>query len=288
MRVYLTGGAGDLGQILAKLLVDRGDTPVCLDVRLPREIIGIYHEGSILDLETLERTMRDTDCLVHMAAWHGIHEVTGQKNHEEFWDLNVTGTFYVFETAAKLGINRIVYISSTSVEDKDEFYGFTKRMGEAVATRYAEQYQLQIIILRPRAFIPYWNLSVYKNYIEWAHWFWQGSVHITDVTQAVMLSLACIERGIPESPLVLTVDGAYEYTWEDLDNWDSDGPGSTFRKYYPEFYDMAISYGLDPALPPTRKDITRTRDQLHYTPTFSLRTLLKELQTYGEAGPPPP
>jgi hypothetical protein len=36
----------------------------------------------------------------------------------------------------------------------------------------------------------------------------------------------------------------------DLADWDADGPGSTFKKYYPEYYDLALSYGLDPALKP--------------------------------------
>jgi hypothetical protein len=44
----------------------------------------------------------------------------------------------------------------------------------------------------------------------------------------------------------------------DLDHWDAEGPGSTFRKYYPQYYDLALSYGLDPPLKPTRLDISET------------------------------
>jgi hypothetical protein len=37
------------------------------------------------------------------------------------------------------------------------------------------------------------------------------------------------------------------------------GLGSTFKKYYPEYYDLALSYGFDPALKPTRLDISERR-----------------------------
>jgi hypothetical protein len=86
--------------------------------------------------------------------------------------------------------------------------------------------------------------------------------------------------------LTLTLDSAYEYTDTDLNGWDVDGAGSTFKKYYSEYYDLAISYGLDPALKPTKLDISETVRWLGYKPTFSLKSLLAELAAYGDSGPP--
>ena len=51
-------------------------------------------------------------------------------------------------------------------------------------------------------------------------------------------------------PPAFAVDGAYEYTDDDLACWDADGPGATFRKHYAADYDLAVSYGLDPAQRP--------------------------------------
>ena len=85
---------------------------------------------------------------------------------------------------------------------------------------------------------------------------------------------------------VLTLDSAYEYTDADLDQWDADGSGSTFRKHYPEYYDLALSYGLDPAVKPHRLDISETVRVLGYQPTYSLERLLLELAAYGDTGPP--
>ena len=111
-------------------------------------------------------------------------------------------------------------------------------------------------------------------------------MHIDDVAAAVILSLDFISRLHIEQQLVLTLDSGYQYTDADLADWDAEGPGSTFRKYYPEYYDLALSYELDPALKPTRLDISETVRWLGYRPTFSLASLLSELATYGDHGPP--
>src|ERR1700719_4180827 len=102
MKVLLTGGSGNLGQTLVPRLLDHGDTPVILDVRAPRDRKkgALFVEGSILDRPKLTDTFRGCDCIVHIAAWHGIHEDRGEKNAYDFFDLNVRGTFEVFEAAA--------------------------------------------------------------------------------------------------------------------------------------------------------------------------------------------
>jgi len=101
-----------------------------------------------------------------------------------------------------------------------------------------------------------------------------------------ILSLDLVSRQQITQPLVLTLDGAYEYTDADLDYWDAEGPGSTFKKYYREYYDLALSFGLDPALKPTKLDISDTVRWLGYKPSYSLASLLSELAVYGDSGPP--
>src|SRR5262245_21083537 len=80
MRVFLTGGSGDLGQVLSAQLEKRGDAPVLFDVRPPRGSRWLYVKGSILDRQTLQQGLAGMDCVVHIAAWHGIHEATGAKD----------------------------------------------------------------------------------------------------------------------------------------------------------------------------------------------------------------
>jgi nucleoside-diphosphate-sugar epimerase len=288
MKVLLTGGSGDLGRTLVPMLLDRRDTPVILDVRAPRDLKqgAVFIEGSILDRPKLTEIFRGSDCIVHIAAWHGIHEDRGEKNAYDFFDLNVRGTFEVFEAAVSLGIDKIVFISTTSVYRPASRYGSSKILAELITEDYREHRDINVITLRPRGFIPYWNREVYARYSDWARWFWKGAVHIDDVAAAVILSLDLISRQRLTQQLILTLDSAYEYTDADLDHWDAGGAGSTFKKYYPEYYDLALSYGLDPALKPTRLDISETVRWLAYKPSYSLASLLSELAAYGDVGPP--
>jgi nucleoside-diphosphate-sugar epimerase len=288
MKVLLTGGSGNLGQTLVPMLLEKGDTPVILDVRAPPNFKkgAVFIQGSILDRPKLTEIFRGCDCVVHIAAWHGIHETRGEKNSYDFFDLNVRGTFEVFEAAVSLGINKIIFISTTSVYRPDTRYGSSKILAELIAEDYRKNRNINVITLRPRGFIPFWDRGVYANYSDWARWFWKGAVHIDDVASAVILSMDLISRQQLRQQLILTLDGAYEYTDVDLDHWDADGAGSTFKKYYLEYYDLALSYGLDPASKPTKLDISETVRWLGYKPSYSLASLLSELAAYGDNGPP--
>ncbi len=278
MRVLLTGGSGDLGQVLAKQLIEKGHTPVALDIQPAKTLHGEFIQGSILDREKLPGIFAGSDCIVHIAAWHGIHEFRQDKDSYDFFDLNVKGTFEVFQAALLAGVKNIVFISTTSVDEPDSYYGMSKILAEQIADFYFRKHNLNVVTLRPRAFIPHWNHAVYKSYVEWAKWFWGGAVHIDDVAQAVLKAIDYVSsNGQLKEHLILPIDGAYEYTDSELANWDREGPGSTFRKHYEKYIELVESKGLDPALKPRKLAISQTRKHLGYEPTFSLGSLLREL-----------
>ena len=285
MKILLTGGSGDLGKVLAYQLEKRGDTALRFDIRKPGDSYGEYLQGSILDRKRLLEILPGADCIVHIAAWHGYHEFTNKKDIYDFWDVNVTGTFNVFQAAVEANVNNIIFISSEAVSDESGNYGWTKVLGEEIAQRYARNNHLNVLTLRPRAFIPYWNKEVYPSFVDWAKWFWGGAVHINDVAQSVMQGIHLLSTSSLPQHLVLPVDGAYEYTPNDLENWDEAGSGATFKKYYEKYFDVAIQHGLNPAAKPTIQDISETKKWLGYEPRYSLMSLLEDLAKYGKAGP---
>ena len=283
MNILLTGGSGDLGSLLAKQL-ENIHIIKRLDIVSPKDSHGIYLQGSILDREKLKEVFNNIDCIVHIAGWHGIHEFKQEKNVYDFWELNVNGTFNVFQIAAEMNIQKIVYISSESISDIYGLYGNSKIIGETLAEAYSHRHKMNVITLRPRGFIPHWNRNVYLTYVDWAKWFWQGCVHITDVAQAVEKSIDYINQEKHLPYVALPVDGAYEYTSEDLRHWDEQGKYSTFKKYYEKYFELAIKHGLDPSLKPTVQDIEKTSKLIGYSPRYSLMSLLQELETQGEHG----
>jgi nucleoside-diphosphate-sugar epimerase len=282
MRILLTGGSGDLGRLLSEAFAARGDEPAVIDLAPPHACVKTYFEGSILDRAAVGKSVEGMDCVIHIAAWHGIHETRRTKTVYEFHDLNVTGTFNVLEAAAAAGVKRFIFISSTSAADRYGVYGHSKILGEEMSRAYAHRHGMEVIILRPRAFIPSWNTAVYASFPEWAAWFARGAVHIADVSRAVLCAVDLLKKNdrlAPPAP-IFTIDGAYEFTKEDLDNWDAEGPGSTFCKYYPEDEDLLHKYGLDPARKPKVLNIPDAEKLPGYRPQYSLKNMLGELRRF--------
>ncbi len=286
MRIFLTGGSGDLGSLLTADLIARGDTVANIDMLPPKVSGADFIHASIMDRNTLAKAMPGTDCVMHIAAWHGIHEGQKTKSPAEFHDLNVTGTFNVLEAAAVAGVKNFVFISSTSIRDRYGVYGHTKILNEEMCQAYTHRHGMRIIILRPRAFIPPWNRSVYSSYIDWAHWFMRGAVHIDDVEQAVLKAIARLAdpAPLPAPAPAVDIDGAYEYTAEDLAAFTD----KSFDKYYAAYRELAAKHGLETDKPPRRLDNAPAADLLGYAPTYSLMSLLQELERHGDAGPPAP
>lgn len=151
MKILLTGGSGDLGKVLACRIEKRGDIALRFDTREPSDNYGTFINASILDRKILLDALIGVDCIVHIAAWHGYHEFTKKKDVYDFWDVNVTGTFNVFQAAKEMNISKIIFISSEAVTDTNGNYGWTKRLGEEIAERYVQNHNLNVLTLRPRA-----------------------------------------------------------------------------------------------------------------------------------------
>ena len=278
-RIVLTGGSGDLGGLLAPSLLKQNHDVVNIDIN-PSKIEGVQtHQGSITDKTLVATAMEGADVLVHIAAWHGIHEP--DLTPYDFHDLNVTGTMTVLEEAAQAGCKKVVLVSSTSVSKPYGVYGHTKILNEEMARAYSHRHGMDIAVLRPRAFIPSWNTKVYENYTDWANWFIRGAVHIDDVAQATDKAIAYVLNNTLNTEVpIMNVDGAYEYTADDILNWDSQGEGSTFKKHYGEdAYKLLIGKGIKAATQPKILDIENTKELLGYQPKYSLKNLIEEVQS---------
>ncbi len=109
MRVLITGGTGHIGKTTAEQLLQKGWNVRVLDIAPTTEIPDVeYVEGNILDYDSLLKHAKGCDAVIHLAAIRGPILAPGH----ELFNVNVTGTFNVFEAAAACGIGKVAQASS--------------------------------------------------------------------------------------------------------------------------------------------------------------------------------
>ena len=124
MRILVTGGAGFIGSHLCERLINDGHAVIAIDnfsTGQASNLKGLVNstkftliEGSILDLETLNPLIRNSDHVFHLAAAVGVFNIV--KNPLASLLTNIRGTENVLESA---------YRSSTPVflTSSSEVYG---------------------------------------------------------------------------------------------------------------------------------------------------------------------
>lgn len=128
MNLLVTGVAGFIGSHLAERFLERGDAVVGLDSFDPfydrsfkeanlatlRNCADLI-EGDILDDAALDRafSIRPVDVVVHLAALAGVRP--SLRHPSRYQRVNVEGTARVAEAAARHGVRRLIFASSSSV-----------------------------------------------------------------------------------------------------------------------------------------------------------------------------
>lgn len=278
LRILVTGGSGDVGRSLAPRIRALGASMISLDpVRSDCEGVESV-VGTILDRALVGELVASSDIVVHVAAWHGYHAFTKSKSAEEFWDTNMTGTFNLLEACAQHSKRKFVFMSSTSIDEWPEMYGMTKALGEELCRAYAAKNAMQIVALRARAFIPWWNKRVYSSKAEWASWFARGAMHVDDVAAAAIG--ACRKVLSVETPLfeAIELDGKQDFNSTERDVWMEQGREAFLVKRFPELSDTIRRSSFLPDAPPAYKDLTKAKELLGYSPTFGYEEMLNELR----------
>ena len=162
MKVLVTGGSGFIASHVVDKLKAAGHEPLNYDLRPSPYGDGVeFAEGSITDVDSLERAMLGCDAVMHLAAAADVNEV----NADPLWaeELNARGTACVLEAARRSGVKRVVYSSTIWVyQDNKEpevdedtnpalpshLYTAGKLAGEAYCTSYKSLYDLDYTILR--------------------------------------------------------------------------------------------------------------------------------------------
>ena len=111
--ILVTGGAGHLGNVLVRALLEKGEKVRVLV--LPGEDVSSLEgldyetaEGNILDPAALRKAMEGVDLVYHLAS---LVAITADKN-DLVYKVNVEGTQNVIDACRAAGVRRLVYTSS--------------------------------------------------------------------------------------------------------------------------------------------------------------------------------
>jgi UDP-glucuronate 4-epimerase len=177
-RVLVTGAAGFIGSTLVDRLLAEGREVVGYDSFDPyypedlkrRNLEGALRsqafrlaQGDIRDAEAVDRLCAagGFGAVVHLAALAGVRP--SLERPTAYADVNVHGTSVILDSAAKHGVSRVVFASSSSVYGERESgpfretdpverpispYAATKRAGELVAHSFHHAHGLSVTCAR--------------------------------------------------------------------------------------------------------------------------------------------
>jgi hypothetical protein len=157
--ILITGAAGRVGGMLRTRLAGPGRVLRLLD--LAELTAGEAEEAiraSVTDMDAMLEACRGADAVIHLGG-----QAT-EAPWERILDVNINGTYTVFEAARRAGVPRVVFASSNHAVGfhrpdeyplpenvtvlPDTYYGVSKVAGEALGALYAERYGLDVICIR--------------------------------------------------------------------------------------------------------------------------------------------
>ena len=171
-KILVIGGAGFIGSfVVSELLKHHVKEVVIYDnfargnkeylkEQLKDERCSIFpFGGDIREIDILDTAIQGKDYVISLAAMWLLH---CKDYPRTAFDVNIAGTFNVFEACVKHNVKKLIWSSSASVYgdavelpmteehpfNNKNFYGASKIAGEAMATAFNDRYGLKIIGLR--------------------------------------------------------------------------------------------------------------------------------------------
>jgi UDP-glucose 4-epimerase len=155
MKIFITGSNGFVGKNLISILKNKKVDYIAGDRK-------IY--GDICLQKNWEEILKETKCIVHLAA--RVH-VMNEKSSDplvEFRKMNVDATIALAKSAKNIGVKRFIYLSSIKVNGEETFetpfslknnpapidpYGVSKMEAENELLKLHESGVFEVVIIRP-------------------------------------------------------------------------------------------------------------------------------------------
>jgi hypothetical protein len=157
--IVITGAAGQIGTMLRSRLAGSGRVLRLLDVvPVAPEAGEEAVTASVTDMDTMTSACAGAEAVIHLGG------IPSEAPWERVLDVNINGTYTVFEAARRAGVPRVIFASSnhavgfapldsTPIPDyafpaPDTFYGVSKVAGEALGAMYSRRHGMDVICVR--------------------------------------------------------------------------------------------------------------------------------------------
>lgn len=267
VRILITGASGNVGAGMIRLLRKQHEL-VLYDLHPISSDLHTFR-GDLRRAENLKEAVEGCDLVLHAAAWHGLH--IEAHSRMDFWNLNVDGTFQLFDAAVEADVKKIIFMSSAAWNNRYGKYGFTKVIGEEICEYFWQNYNIKYAALRPAAFIPF--ASGIAGAQEMIQRFMNNDPDRRDVLECIRLA---IEKDTYTNE-VFTVRSVPPFSEEEVKQFESDCE-QILEKHAPGAAALIRTYhALRPEGKPTVADIEKSTALLGWRPKHNLATFFKEL-----------
>jgi UDP-glucose 4-epimerase len=153
-KVLVTGVAGFVGSNLADRLLSSGYDVIGIDnlaYGLLKQIpAGVDFHAVDIRSRDIQKLFCGVDVVFHLAAKNDL--IACQQDPVETMQVNVAGTASVFEAARRAGARKVVFATSSALEEGEArlngFYAISKVANERIAAGYQHAFGLPFVALR--------------------------------------------------------------------------------------------------------------------------------------------
>ncbi len=301
MRVLITGANGFVGRVLSAEAAVRGFSLAGVTRGMCKLPLGVEHyKVNAIDENTLwSEALTLCDAAVHLAARVHVMADNSADPLAEFRRINVQGTLNLARQAADAGVRRFVYISSVKVNGEltrfdnpfkpDDApkplnaYGISKMEAEQGLRHIAAQTGMEVVIIRPPLV---YGPGVKANFASMMRWLQRGvplpfgAIHnqrsLVSLDNLVDLILTCLTHPAAANQTFMVSDGEDVSTTELLRRMGQAMGHPARLLPVPESW-LKRAAGLVGRADMAQRlcgslqvDISKTRQQLGWTPQFTL------------------
>ena len=226
--ILVTGGAGLLGKVLIKTLLNDGENVRAIYHNTPLEINTVTNFQSlkcdILDVYALEDAMQGITEVYHCAGLVSFNT----KDEKKLYSINVEGAANVVNAALNANVRKFVHVSSVAAlgrlrpgeiinekmdwtpETSNSKYGYSKYLGEMEVWRGVAE-GLNAVVINPSIILGAgnWNegsTKIFKSVYDEFPWYTEGTTGFVDVQDVANAMMQLMQSDITAEKFIVSAE----------------------------------------------------------------------------------